>query len=136
MATLKEASQRLDLLSTQISTQVRTISLGVLAVTWLFISGSKDSPALLGKIPKWELVTVACLCLIALVLDMAQYCIAFYKVRKAYDATRASKTDTNPDPKVTYPKDNWRNRFFYAKQVFAGGGALWLVVASVIALFQ
>ncbi|MEY2170575.1 MULTISPECIES: hypothetical protein [unclassified Rhodanobacter] len=131
MATLKEAGQRLDILSAQISAQVRINSLGVLAVTWLFLSGGKDSPALLGKIPKGELLAIAEFALSALLLDMIQYCIAYFRIMRRRNA--AIKADLN---EMKYPDDWLRDIFFYAKQILAGASAIWLISACIIALVK
>lgn len=131
MANLKEVGQRLDVLSTQISAQVRTTSLGVLAVAWLFISGSKDSPTLLGKIPKESLVAIAVAALFALLLDMVQYSVAYQRILARRDAARKANVD-----EMKYPDDWIRDIFFYAKQVCAGASALWLIIACAKALFD
>ncbi|GLQ94466.1 hypothetical protein [Dyella acidisoli] len=135
MATLKEASQRLDLLSTQISTQVRTVALGVLAVAWLFISGSKDSPTLLAKISEWELVTIAFLSLLALAFDLLQYFVGYFVDYRAYKKARALKNADNPSPTVKFPKNPLRHFFFYTKQMLAIVAAGWLAVACILAIF-
>lgn len=131
MATLKEAAARLDVLSAQISTQARTISLGVLAVTWLFLSGSKDSPSLLGKVPQGWLLSIAEVALFALLLDMVQYFVQYERIRRRRDAALKAQAK-----EMTYPSDWMRDFFFYGKLLLAFVSALMLIGASAKALLS
>ena len=72
MATLAEAAQKKKELSSLISTLIRTVSVSVLAVAWLFLSESDDTSTLLHLVPKSQTLVIAAMCILALGLDLIQ----------------------------------------------------------------
>ena len=65
--------ERLDFASDRLSTQIRTLTLGVLALVWLFLSGGKDAPALKLKAGNKQLLAIAGLCVLTFLIDAVQY---------------------------------------------------------------
>ena len=120
MATRAEAAEKMRALSGQISTLIRTISLSVLAVSWLFLSGSKDASSLISLVPKSHMLMIAILSVIALALDLIQYMVAFAQVSGDYNKVSG-------DEKVIYSDSKLRTAVFYAKQYVALIAATWLV---------
>ena len=120
MATRAEASEKMRALSGQISTLIRTISLSVLAVSWLFLSGSKDASSLISVVPKSQMLVIAILSVLALALDLVQYMAAYRQVSGDYHKV-------SDEEKVIYSDSIVRNFTFYAKQYVALIAAAWLV---------
>jgi len=120
----------LDFASDRISTQVRTLALGVLAVVWLFLSGSKDVAALNLSAGNRQLLSVAGLCVFTLLIDAVQYVASYLSsnaVRKA--AEKANET------KAEYDENSAMRRVqqacFWAKQITAVLATGWLLVIIV-----
>ncbi len=59
-------------LSSQISTLIRTLALGVLATSWIFLVGGRDAPELINSVPKHQVMVVAALCIMAKVPNYAR----------------------------------------------------------------
>ncbi|HVV96492.1 MAG TPA: hypothetical protein VHC92_05085 [Rhodanobacteraceae bacterium] len=128
MTALEEISKQLDSVTDKISTQVRSVSLGVLAVAWLFLSGNKDVPDLPALSPtakSEQFIAIAALCILALVADLAQYLCGYWNALVALEAIRQSGATS-----ATYPND-WRRKgrmfFFSAKSWLALIAAGWLI---------
>ena len=136
MQTIDDANKRLSELTAQISTLIRTLSLGVLAIVWLFLSGSSDVSHLARSVSEWELIAVAFLSILAISFDLLQYVAGYMAVALACELAKQ-----NNKKEVTYPNNRYRKArfgFFYAKIVVAVGGALWLLVmlaSAVVANF-
>lgn len=128
MPSLDDAKKKLDELSAQVSTIVRTVAAGVLAIVWLFLSGDSNSAPLLSAVPAWLMVIVALLAIISITFDLMQYVTAYEQVRKARTAAKnAGLTE------VTYSSDSpqkvWRYRFYRWKYCAAILAAVLLVVS-------
>jgi len=133
METRDDAKKNLDTLSGQISTLVRTLALGVLAVVWLFLSGSKEGAPILGQVPGWQLVSIAALAILAILSDLLQYVFAYKLVLRARQTALAADSE-----EVDYPDEDGykkaRFAFFRIKFWFALVAAAWLVVALAVAV--
>jgi hypothetical protein len=120
----------LDFASDRISTQVRTLAVGVLAVVWLFLSGSKDVAALNLSAGKRQLLTVAGLCVLTLLIDAVHYVASYLSsnaVRKA--AEKANKTEAEYD--VNSAMRRVQETCFWAKQITSVLATAWLLVIIV-----
>ena len=127
MATFAEAAEKKRALSGQVSSIVRTLSLGVLAVTWLFLSGGKDAPAMVAVVPKAMMLTIAALCVLALALDLLQYMAAYRQLAADCDSAKNSNAE-----KVTYHKDEvrlwaykWKTRLAIVASLLLVGVLFW-----------
>jgi hypothetical protein len=124
--TLDELADELNTLSSLISTQVRTLNLGVLGVTWLLLLKSKDLKHIANAVPPRGLLAVAVGCLLALVLDFTQYLLAHRLVSSTYDKAEADPTKTaDYDPGDIFYRA--QKCAYYAKMVFTFGAAITLV---------
>lgn len=134
MTTRAEARQRLDAISAQISTLVRTLAIGVLAIVWLVLSGDKSAAPIFLYLSVWQLVAIAILCLCSIALDLSQYLVGYSQELSAYKSADAS-TD-----KISYDKQSWqyslRESFFWLKQALCLIAAAWLVIALGAALIS
>jgi hypothetical protein len=114
----------------KISTQVRTIAVGLLALVWLVLTGGDHAPSLLGTPSRPLLVFVALLCILTLVFDYLQYLCGWLSsdaVRKKADAESLDETSFNYDD-VRY---RLRNGFFWLKQILAMVSVVLVLIALV-----
>jgi uncharacterized membrane protein YjjP (DUF1212 family) len=128
MATLDDAKKKLDELSAQVSTIVRTVAAGVLAIVWIFLSGDADSPPLLSAVPAWLLAFIALLAISSITFDLLQYVTAYEQVSKARTAAKSAGLK-----EVDYsdtPLKEWRYRFYKWKYYAAIASAI-LLIGSV-----
>src|SRR5690348_338409 len=117
MPTIDDANKRLSKLTAQISVLIRTLSLGVLAIAWLFLSGSSEVSRLSGSVPEWKLIAVAFLSILAIAFDLLQYVAGYIAVALACELAR----QTNKK-EIIYPNNRYRKArffFFYAKIIVA-----------------
>ncbi|MCZ8158381.1 MAG: hypothetical protein O9256_00560 [Rhizobiaceae bacterium] len=84
MLSKAELRQELQNLSSRISETTRTISLGVLALVWLFLAGGGDKPVLRAD-PDSDLLVVSGLCvLLSLLADYLQYLFGYWDTRNVF----------------------------------------------------
>lgn len=126
MPTKPEVIGQLDFLSDRISTQVRTVSLGVLALTWGLLIGESESARALSRQWKTNLIGIGGTAIVAMFLDFLQYAAGFrdnFKLRAKMN--EASLTEADYDEKAL----TWRLRllFFRAKQWVLAFAVLWLL---------
>lgn len=133
MRSFEEARLSLAAISAQLSSIVRTISAGVLAICWLFLSKSSDVEGILSSVSETSIVIVTILALTALAFDLLQYMIAYSQERAEYDKSESSKAEG-----VTHYKYDKRRVarfvFFELKQYFAAAAALLLVFSLAFGL--
>ena len=129
MATRKEAAEKKKELSCQISTLIRTLSLSVLAVAWLFLAGNKDVPAIVQLMPKNHTVTIAALCVLAIAFDLIQYLAGYLQVSKDYAVAKAAQSED-----VVYSESVVRSFAFRAKIFLCLVASAWLVAMLFWAL--
>jgi hypothetical protein len=125
----KRVLDDLDYASIRIGEQARTIAIGVLAVAWLFLAGSKDASILVIPAENRSFLLVAgALSIGALLADYFQYLAAFALSRSVLSAAEEAangddeaKPDDEPDEKFVYDYDStlFRARvfFFWLKQI-------------------
>jgi hypothetical protein len=130
MATREEAAAKLKELSSQVSTLIRTLSLGVLAIAWLFLSGGKDAPAIVVVIPKWSMLSISALCVLALGLDLLQYIVGYWNVKGDYERAKVS----NEPNKIVYSDSFTRDFAFWAKITVVLISTLWLLIMLTCAI--
>lgn len=127
MPSLDDAKKKLDELSAQVSTIVRTVAAGVLAIVWLFLSGGSNSPPLLSAVPAWLMAFIALLAIASITLDLAQYVTAYEQVSKA--RTAAKKAGLNEVDYSDTPLKDWRYRFYKWKYYAAIASAALLIIS-------
>lgn len=128
MPTLDRIVTELEFLSDRLSTQVRTIAIGLLAVTWATLIGESTTLRSLAGQLRSKLLVVAALCVLALVFDFVQYLFGYVTVNR----TRRQIEDAQQrEGKYDYESLSWclRNLFFWAKQaIILAAAVLFLVV--------
>jgi hypothetical protein len=128
MATLDNTYEELQFISDRISTQVRWLAAGVIALVWLFLAGGKESPALPLPPNRKILITAAGGAILALLLDYLQYLFGYASTMRAL---RKAEDAGGKDVTFTYTSLLYRLRvfFFWAKQIVA-------VSAVVLAVYE
>ena len=123
----------LDFVTDRISTQVRTIALGVLALAWLFLAGGKETPALGLQQSVRSLLGVAALAVGALLCDYLQYVAGYLAAnsvrQRAETAKKATALYNYRD--VRY---GLRKVLFWLKQGLAAAATVWMLSLLMRAL--
>lgn len=131
MPTIENANDRLNNLTAQISTLTRTVSLGVLAVAWLFLSRSSEISGIPDVVSKQKMLVIAACSILAISFDLLQYVMGYLNV---YFAKKNAK---RKNVEVMYPKNVFRKArffFFYAKICITVIAAIWMVIILAIAV--
>jgi hypothetical protein len=129
---LEEIYEDLNFASDRISSQVRTLTFGVLALVWLFLSGNKDAPIL--KIGSHSpLVIIAGLCIATLLVDAIQYWAMYRSARKVLqDADNHNRKEAEYDDR-SFMRIIQQD-CFWAKQLLAVIAAIWLIVLIFVSV--
>jgi len=104
---LKKVLDDLDFATSRISDQTRTISLGVLALAWLFLFGGKNAPLLEISLP--ILLICIALAMVSMVADYLQYVVAYMLSRKVLDKVESKLVDV---PQYEYNSFGFKIRIF------------------------
>ena len=125
----------LNFASDRLSTQIRTLTLGVLALVWLFLSGGKEAPALKLVAKPKKLLAIAGICILTLLIETVQYW-AFYL---SSNAVRKEAED-NDQREAEYDETSRMRRLqqgcFWAKQITALIATGWLLVTLLVSIIQ
>ena len=127
--------ENLDFASDHLSTQIRTLTFGVLALVWLFLSGGKDVPALKLGVTNEPLLVIAALCVLTLLIDAAQYW-AYYLSSNAVRREAESKNRTEAEYDETSLLRRLQQGCFWAKQVSAVLATAWLLLILVVSVWK
>lgn len=120
----------LDFASDRLSTQVRQISLGALALVWALLVGEKELGVPVAGV--W-LIRIALLSIITMALDFGQYVAGYRASRRVWEGLRAGG-----DGKFDRKWWSWRlrNICFVAKLLACGANAIviiWVLGGTVVA---
>ncbi len=115
MPEIKEIIEELRFISDRLSTQVRMVALGLLAITWTILVGESSFLRKLSEGLGRSLLLVAVLSIFVLLVDFLQYVIGYIyvdKTRKAAEAKGLMEIDYDPGSLLL------RSRFilFWTKQ--------------------
>ena len=116
MPTLQDVYDRLHFVSDRLSSQVRLVALGVLALSWGLLIGESKTATEVAETSKDGLLFVGGLAILTMFFDFLQYVCSYL------DANRVKKEgeDSHSDEvlydatKWTY---RWQNIMFWSKQV-------------------
>ena len=116
--------------SSQISSQVRTLALSTLAFVWLFLIQSKELPeAMIGAMPRYQLLIVALLSILALAVDLLQYVAGYVNTHRVLLDSEANEKEPSFDPKAfLYVARTW---CFWVKILF-GSAAVVMLLALIV----
>jgi len=126
---LTKIYEHLDFASDRLSTQIRTLTFGILALVWLFLSGGRDVAAL--RIDgTYQLLGLAALCVLTLLIDAVQYWSSYMSSN-----TVRKQAEEQNETEAAYDETSlWRRLqrgCFWAKQVTALLATIWLLILLV-----
>ena len=100
MPEIKEIIEELRFISDRLSTQVRMVALGLLAITWTILVGESAFLRKLSEGLGKSLLLISVLSVFVLLIDFLQYVIGYIYVNKTLKAAEAkglTETDFDPD---------------------------------------
>jgi hypothetical protein len=130
---LKTVTDDLDFSTNRIGEQTRAISLGVLAIAWLFLAGGSNAPAVKVAPEASVLLAAGGLAIGSLLADYFQYLFAYVS---SVGVLKQAEANPGAKPEYDYSALTYRARkfFFWVKQVLCLLATGVLVVAVVRAL--
>lgn len=130
---IKTVVDDLDFSTNRIGEQTRAISLGVLAIAWLFLAGGSNAPAVKVAPDVPVLLGAGGLAVCSLLADYFQYLFAYIS---SVDVLKQSEADPTAKPEYDYSAPTYRARkfFFWTKQVMCLLATAVLIYAVVRAL--
>lgn len=131
MPTLKEVIEDLNWLCDRISTQVRTMSIGLLAITWGLLIGK---PEITQPLPLWlkkNLLAIGILALVVMLSDFLQYFVGFWVVDSLRKSMEAKKQTEAEYDYGTIPY-KLREFFFWAKLVLVVIACIWFLAVIIM----
>jgi hypothetical protein len=128
--TIQKIIEELQWLSDRISTQVRTLGISLLAITWGLIIAQ---PQIAGPLPddlKKSLLIVGVLALAAIICDFLQYSVAYLNNKALLDNMEDKKLD---EAAYDYTATTYKLRgfFFWAKQVLLIIACAWFLIIII-----
>jgi hypothetical protein len=135
MPTKKELCDDLDFMSDRLSTQTRTIALGLLAATWALLLSESPSAKTVASSLSIHLLLIGDVCVIALLIDYFHYVSGYFVDYELLKRMEANKLDSAQFEKsdLLY---KLRKYCFYGKQIFTIVGAVWFLLAIASRLFH
>ena len=130
MASEKDILDRRKEMSDNISTQVRTLGIGLLAFTWgLVVSDSAVAKSITSDL-KWHLLLIGCLAIVVILADFLQYACGH---QVALRTLRKMEADGKDSAEYDYkdPFWIWQTRFFNIKQIVLIVATVYLLAAIV-----
>lgn len=136
MPRITEIIEELRFISDRISTQVRTLALGLLAISWAILVGDSTFLHRLSEGLGRSLLLIAALSVLVLLLDFLQYVTAYIyvdKVRREAEAGDLAEIDYP----TTSSMRSLRSLFFWAKQsVLVATVVLFLIILARYMYYQ
>ncbi len=130
MPNLQSIIDELQSLSDRVSTQVRTITIGLLAVSWTILVGESTALRSLSAELRPKLLIVISLCVGTLVIDFLQYVCGYILVDKTRKEVEAAGKQSG---EYDYRSPFWimRTGFFWLKQVATLVAAVWFITLLI-----
>ncbi len=128
MPTKAQVIEDLNWITDRLSTQVRTVALGVLALAWGLLLGDKDptkSSDLLHL--KWHLMIIGGTCVLVLVLDYLQYVAGYAETHGLLNKLEFEHKESGQydKKKLAY---RLRSALFVLKQLALAAAIVWMSV--------
>jgi hypothetical protein len=130
MASEKDILDRRKEMSDKISTQVRTLGIGLLAFTWgIVVSDSAVAKGIAADL-KWHLLLIGCLAIVVILADFLQYACGHQVALRTLRKMEADGKDS-AEYDYTDPFWIWQTRFFNIKQIVLIVATVYLLAAIV-----
>lgn len=126
-ASLEDVRKRISDVSDKLSTQTRTLGLGILAFSWGTLVGDSSVAKSLVSNFKWEFLAIGGLAILALFLDFFQYAAGYFNAKKLFSEMESRDEETG---QYDYESFTYllQNICFYMKQAVLVVAAVWLLV--------
>jgi hypothetical protein len=137
MPDLKGFYDDLDFLSDRLSTQVRTIGLALLAVSWAVLT---TKPAIFQNVSPefWQwLFRVEALAVLSLTCDYLQYALGYIntdRLRRSLESNKKQPKELDYD--YSHPLYRARTAFFWLKQILVAAAVVVFIGLLIPYLFQ
>lgn len=127
MAKISEIIEELQFLSDRISTQVRTISVSLIAFIWILLLGGEKAPFEFSIVVKRQLIVIMFLAVITMLFDFLQYVFGYINTNSLRRTLEKNKK-TEGEFDYTSLIYLMRIRIFWAKQIILAISIVWLGV--------
>ena len=132
MVTREKIMDQLDWLTDKLSTQVRTVALGVLALSWGLLVGESSAAKAVNDVHRNQLLFVGLLAVLVMFCDYLQYLAGYFNVYGVYREMSIKNAGE------TEYEENFfllaRKFLFRAKQWLLAGTVIWLGILVVRAI--
>jgi hypothetical protein len=132
---LSEIIKDLNFLSDRISTQVRSIALGLIALVWALLVGSDTQVLSLGSASRPHLLAIGLLGVLIMFLDYLQYVFGYLNTNKT---RKTAEEDADHAAAYNYRSRLYMTRtfFFWAKQALVAIAVVWFGVVVGLLLLK
>jgi len=127
--------ERLVLVSDRISTQVRTLAIGVLAILWALWTAESVAARNISAYVGWQVFGIALIAVLTLLSDFLQYVSGYLstaRLRRKMEAQNLNKASID----YSAPFYICQDIFFYTKQMLAATCTIWLVIVLGMILIR
>lgn len=132
---IDEIQNSRDFAAVSISTQARTICLGVLALVWLLLGGTQEALSDKFHCHTNSLLAIAVVCVLALMCDFAQYIVTYIDTDRALDeAIEATTLEQAQFNDGALRKSS--QTLFVLKIIATAVASFWLLIVMFGALTQ
>jgi len=128
---IDEIQDARDHASSSISTQTRSMALGILAICWLLLGGTQQALSVKFQCYTSQLLAIAVACVIAIALDLAQYVFQFFDHNEALEDSKAAETLEGVGFNATGAKRFLGNACFWGKLLVSAVAGIWLILVMI-----
>jgi TRAP-type C4-dicarboxylate transport system permease small subunit len=125
---IKEIAAELQFISDRLSTQIRTVGLGLLAISWTVLVGDSEFLRKLSDRLGRSLLIVSTLCVFVLFIDFLQYVVGYIYAHRTLVKAEAKDLKV-----IEYERDNLlfksRSFLFWSKQLVMVGTLVFFLYA-------
>jgi hypothetical protein len=134
MASKQDILKEKEFLSDRISTQVRTVALGLLGITWGLLIGKSDAAVEIASSIGKHLMAIGGIAILTMFLDFLQYLFGYWYTDNLIKEMEKANEE---EGKYRYSDLRYRLRtfMFCSKQISLIIGVMWLFVVLFIYLF-
>ncbi len=118
----------LNFISDRMSTQIRTIALGLLATTWGLLIGRSEVATDIADKLKVNLIIIGAIAILTMCFDFLQYLFGYLE-----SSDLLNKMEKGTQEEGKYKRSSLfyclRKSFFWVKQISLGIGVAWFIVS-------
>jgi hypothetical protein len=133
MASRNDVIKEMDFLSDRISTQVRTVAVALLAITWGLLIGRSDVAIGISHKMKNGLLIIGTIAVLCMFLDFLQYFFGYLNNQQLLSELEKEKKE---EGQYNYLSCSYklRSKLFWIKQIFLIVGVGWFVILVLLYL--